>query len=207
MLGEHAGDLVVHHDHLIGVAVPLAGEHAHGSRAAAGPHALLVLAVQHRRGTRLDHQLRATVHSERRRLAVAEVEQGAAGHRALALRAAGEVAHAAEGEHLGAVFCRGDMADGLAVGAHRGLLRADVAVGVDLHLHAAVAEDPLRDDGHHVHARRLARDDEGRRLVIGIGGAGADSGDEALGLRDQAAAPVLGAVHEGHQGLCPLGDQ
>ena len=64
---------------------------------AAGPHALLVLAVHHRRSARLHHELRAVVHGERRRLAVAEVEQGAAGDRAFALGAAGEVPHTAEG--------------------------------------------------------------------------------------------------------------
>ena len=59
-------------------------------------------------------------------------------------------------------------------------LGAEVAVGVDLHLDAAVAEDRLGDDGDDVGALDLAADDEGRGLVVGIGGAGADAGDEAV---------------------------
>ena len=62
--------------------------------------------------------------------------------------------------------------------AHRRALRAEVPVGVDLHLGAAVAEDALRHDGHGVHALVLGGDDEGRGLVVRVGGAGADAGDE-----------------------------
>ena len=65
--------------------------------------------------------------------------------------------HAAERQHLRAVLGRGDVADHLALAAHVGLLGAEVAVGVDLHLEAAVAEDALGDDGDHVDALRPAR--------------------------------------------------
>ena len=62
--------------------------------------------------------------------------------------------------------------------AHRRLLGAQVAVGVDLHLEAAVAEDAFGDDGDEVDAVVPRGDDEGRRLVVRIRGAGADAGDE-----------------------------
>ena len=41
-----------------------------------------------------------------------------------------------------AVFRRGDMADLLAAGAHRRALGAEMPVGVDLHLQAAIAKMP-----------------------------------------------------------------
>ena len=47
------------------------------------------------------------------------------------------------------------MADRLALGAHGGALVAEVAVGVDLHLDAAIAEDALGHHGDHVDALDL----------------------------------------------------
>ena len=78
-----------------------------------------------------------------------------------------------------------------------GGLRAEMAVGVDLHLHAAIAEDALGHDGDGVDAVVLGRDDEGRGLVVGIGGAGADAGDEGARRIEQLAVPL--AAGEGHQ--------
>jgi hypothetical protein len=86
--------------------------------------------------------------------------------------------HAAERQHLRAVLGRGDVAHRLALDAHRGLLGTEIAIGVDLHLDAAVAEDALGHDGDHVDAVVPGRDDEGRRLVVGIGRGRADAGDE-----------------------------
>ena len=73
-----------------------------------------------------------------------------------------------------------------------------MAVGVDLHLDAAVAEDPLGDHRDHVHALHGRRDDEGRRFVIGIGGAGADRRDEVLRTGYDAAIPLAVAIEEGN---------
>ena len=118
------------------------------------------------------------------------------------------MADAADRQHLRAVLGGGDVADRLALRAHRRRLGAEVAVGVDLQLDAAVAEDALGDHGHHVDALVLAGDDEGCRLVVGIGGAGADAGDELLGLAQQPALPVLVAQERHHRavaGLDPLG--
>ena len=123
----------------------------------------------------------AVVDGELDRLAVAEGEEGGAGGAAFGLGAAGQVVDAAEREHLAAVLGGGDVADRLAAGADDGAFGAEVAVGVDLHLGAAVAEDRLGDDGDDVGALDLAGDDEGGGLVVGVGGAGADAGDELGG--------------------------
>ena len=55
--------------------------------------------------------------------------------------------HAADRQHLRAVFRRGDVADDFAVEADAGLFRSEVPVGIDLHLEAAVTEDALGHDG------------------------------------------------------------
>ena len=111
MLGQHAGDVVVDHDHLVDMAEPLLREDADRGRAAADPHALLELAVDDRRLAGLHDHARAAVDRELDRLAVAEREQRVAGDDALLLAAAGQVTHAAERQHLRAVFGRGDVAD------------------------------------------------------------------------------------------------
>ena len=80
-----------------------------------------------------------------------------------------------------------------------------MTVGVDLHLDAAIGEDALGDDGHQIDALDLLADDEGRRLVVGIGGAGADGGDEAAAGVDQFAVPGLAVGDEGHHGAAGLG--
>ena len=80
--------------------------------------------------------------------------------------------------------------------AHGRGFGAEVAVGVDLHLHAAIAEDSLRHDGDGIDARMGGADDEGRGLVVRIGGAGADAGDEAARGIEQLAVPA--AFREGN---------
>jgi hypothetical protein len=61
-----------------------------------------------------------------------------------------------------------------------GLLRTQKAIGVDLHLETAVAENAFGDHGHHVHPVDLRRHDEGCRFVVGIGGRRADARDKHL---------------------------
>ena len=76
--------------------------------------------------------------------------------------------HAAQAQHLRAVLGRGHMPHRLTATPHHRLLRAKVAVGVNLDLQAAVTEDAL---GHHsdqVHPARLRRHNERRRLVIRV---------------------------------------
>ena len=183
--------MVVDDDHLVGMAEPLLREDADGRRAAADAHPLLVPAADDRRLAGLEGQLLAAVDGEVDRVAVRQAQHHIAGDDALLLRAAGEMADAAEREHLGAVFRRRDMADLLALDAHRRGLRPDIAVGVDLHLEAAIAEDAFGNDRHHVDTLMLAGDDEGRGLVVRIGRAGADAGDEGLGVGNQRTVPVL----------------
>ena len=181
--------MVVDDDDLVDLSVPLLGEDADRRRAAADAHPAFLDAVDDRRLAGLDDHGLALVDGQLDRLAVAELEQGVAGDAALLLRAAGEMVDAAEREHLRAVFAGGDMADRLALDAHRCLLGAEEAVGVDLHLDAAIAEDALGHDGDHIDAVNLGRDDERGRLVVGIGGAGADRGDECALLVDDLAVP------------------
>ena len=138
----------------------------------------------------LDHHAGAAVDDAFDRLLVAEQLHQLGRHAAFLLAAAGEVVHAAEREHLRAVFGGGDMADHLAAVAHVGLLGAEEAVGVDLHLEAAVAEDAFGDHGHHVDALRLRPHDEGRGLVVGVGGGRAHAGHEDLVGEKEIAAPV-----------------
>ncbi len=57
---------------------------------------------------------------------------------------------------------------------------------------------PFGHDRDHVDAIDLRGDDEGRRLVVGIGGAGADRGDEHAGLVHDLAVPVAAGL-ERHQ--------
>ena len=105
--------------------------------------------------------------------------------------------HAAERQHLRAIFAGRDVADRLALRAHDRRLRAEMAVGVDLHLDAAIAENAFGDDGHQVDALDLLADDERRRLVVGIGGARTDARHEAAAV-DELAVPVFGVAGEGH---------
>jgi hypothetical protein len=199
VLGENAGDVVVDHDDLVHQPKPLPGEHADGGGTTSDPHAFLGLSVDDRRLPRGDDDARAAVHRNFHRLAVTQGKQAFAGDAAFLLRSAGQVPHAAERQHLRAVLSRRDMPDLLAIDADRRALGAEMAVGVDLHLHAAVAEDALGDDGDHVDAVDLGGHDEGCRLVIWIGRACPDGGDEGARPSDDVAVPVLAAVEEGHQ--------
>ena len=199
MLGQHSGDVVVHHDHLVHVPVPLPGEHADGGRAAAGPHAPLLDAVHQRRAPGLRHHRGPAVDGQLHRLAVAQREQRLAGDPPGPAGAAGELVHPADGEHLRAVLGGGDVPDRLALGADGGAFRAEMAVGVDFHLRAAVGEDALGDHGDRVHAFVLGGDDERRWLVVGVGGARADAGDEGAVAGEGPAVPVGdGLAREGH---------
>ncbi len=139
---------------------------------------------------RLHHHGRAAVDRELDRLAVAELHQRVAGDAALLLRSAGEMVDAAERKHLRAVFAGRDMTDRLALRAHGRGFRTEIAVGVDLHLDAAIAEDAFGHDRDHVDAVDLRGHDEGRRLVVGIGGSGTDRGHERARSVDDLAVPV-----------------
>ena len=106
----------------------------------------------------------AAVDRELDRLAVAERQQRVAGDAALRLGAAGEVATPPIDsicEPYSAVVTWPTGSPSARTGAVSG---AEVAVGVDLHLDAAVAEDALGDDGDHVDAVVLAATMKGAGL-------------------------------------------
>ena len=170
MLGEHAGDVVVHHHHLVCIAKELARKDADGRRTAAHAHALLGHPIDDGRAAGLDDELRAPVDGALRRLLVAQRLHHLGGDAAFLLGAAREVVHTTQRQHLRAVFGRGHMAHHLALAAHVGLFGAEEAVGVDLYLEAAVAEDALADHGDHVHAIGFGAHDERRGLVVRVGG-------------------------------------
>src|SRR6202030_3483242 len=71
MLGENAGDVIVHYDHFVDFAVPLLGKHSYRRRAATHSHTLFLSAVDHRRPARLDDYGGASINREFHRLAVA----------------------------------------------------------------------------------------------------------------------------------------
>ncbi|NJO04915.1 MAG: carbamoyltransferase HypF, partial [Chloroflexaceae bacterium] len=139
----------------------------------------------------------AAIDLELHGLAVGQRQHGGAGHLAFALGSPRQVAHAADGKHLAAVLGRGHVAHLFAIRAHGGAFAAKEPVGIDLQLQSAIAEDALGHHGHHVDAIVRAADDEGCRLVVGIGGAGADAGDERARAREQ----VSRAIQEWHRGL------
>src|SRR6516165_10395771 len=194
MLAEHAGDVVIDDHHFIDFAAPLPGEHSDGRRAATDPHALFGHAIDNGRMTRLDHDGRAAINGKLDRLAVGEIHQRVAGDAPLLLGTASQMVHTTKGEHLRAVFARGDMADGLALRAHGSCLGPEIAVGVDLHLDTAIAEDAFGHDRDHIDAIDLRRDDEGCGLVVGIGRSGTDCGYENIGLVNDLAVPIAGGL-------------
>ncbi len=123
------------------------------------------------------------------------------GNGAFLAASAGKVANAAEREHLRTVFAGSYMADGFALRAHGIGFEPEIAVGIDLHFDATVAEDALGHDRHHVHCVDGGGDDEGSRFVIGIGRARSDGGHEGSGLIDDVTVPVLTVFKEGNDRL------
>ena len=192
VLGEHAGDVVVDHDDLVDVAEPLLREDADRRRAAADAHALLLDAVDDRRlaGLRRRRARRLRSCSSTGCLLPSAIIISQVMRPSFFVPPVRWCTPPSDRNCEPYSIVR-DVADRLAAVAHRRLLGAEVAVGVDLHLEAAVAEDALGDDGDHVDAVVLRGDDEGRRLVVGIGGARADAGDEhrRVAVRRRACRP------------------
>ena len=199
MLRENAGDVIVDDDDLVDVPQPLLGEHADRRRSAANPHPLFSKPVDDRRRAGLDDDGLAAVDRELDRLSVRQVEQRVAGDAAFLLRASGQMMHAAERQHLRSVFARRHMADRFAFRAHRRLFGAEVAVGVDLRLDAAIAEDALGHDGDHVDPVHLRGNDERRGLIVGVGRARPDRGHED-GLVGKNVARPFGLLAREREG-------
>src|SRR5688572_4621063 len=99
------------------------------------------------------------------------------------------------------------MADRLARCSDDCCFSAEMAVGVDLYLDAAIGENPLGNDRYQIDAFDLLTDDEGRGLVVGIGCTSADRGDKAAVRIDQFALPgvALGAKrHHRRAAICSV---
>jgi hypothetical protein len=60
------------------------------------------------------------------------------------------------------------MSDGLALHAHCRRFGAEIAIGVDFHFDAAIAENALGHHRDHIDAVDFGGHDEGRRLVIRV---------------------------------------
>ena len=98
----------------------------------------------------------AAVDREFDRLAVAQRQQCIAGDGAFFLGAAGQMADAADRQHLRAVFGGRDVADLFAADADGRGFGAEMTVGVDLHLDTAVGENAFGDDRDGVDAVMFA---------------------------------------------------
>ena len=202
VLGEHAGDVVVHHHHFIAKAQPLTGEHANRRRAATHPHALLGHTIDHRRLSGLQSKLRAAFDLNLCGLLVAQHMHEFQRHATLFFAAAGEVMNPTQAQHLRAVFGGGDMAHFLTPEKHRRPLGSQKPIGVNLHLEAAITEDALGHHGHHVDIARARRDDERRGFVIGVSGGSPDARHKHfIRLRRQSrqhlgSGVIVGARHQ-----------
>ena len=95
------------------------------------------------------------------------------------------------------------MPHSLALGAYEIALGSEMSIGVDLHLHSAVAEDALGDDRDHIHALDFRGNNEGRRLVVRIGRARSDGSHKGLGSAHDVAVPFLLALKERNHRSAP----
>ena len=170
VFGQYPGDVIVDHHHFVCMAGKLPGKNANRRRATTHAHALFGNAIDDGRAPGLDDELGAAINGHLHRLLVAQQLHHLGGNPPLFLAAAGEVVHATQRQHLGAVFRRGHMPHHLALAAHIGLLGTQETVGVNFDLEAAVTEDAFGDDSDHVHTLHTRPDDEWRGFVVRIGG-------------------------------------
>ena len=76
-----------------------------------------------------------------------------------------------------------------------------MAIGINLQLDPAVAENPFCDHRHHIHAFDLGRNDEWRRFVVRIRGARANGGNERVRAANQIAVPVATTLKKRNYGV------
>src|SRR5258707_106867 len=100
MLGENPGDVVVDYDYLVDLAVPLFSEHSDGGRTAADAHAFFLDAINYRRLASFHNHGRAFIDFKFHWLSVAQVQQSFTSNHAFTTAASGEMANAAQREHL-----------------------------------------------------------------------------------------------------------
>ena len=152
MLGQHAGDMIIHNDDLINLAVPLLGEHADRRRAATDAHAFLGLTVDDRWLTCLDDDAGAAVDGQLNRFSIAEIKQCLAGDAPFPLAAMSEMIDPAQRKHLRAILAGRYVANRLALNAYGRAFGAKMTIGIDLQLDATVGVNAFGDDRHHIHA-------------------------------------------------------
>ena len=194
MLSQHAGNVVVHDDDLVGLFAELHRKDADGGRPAAHAHALLQHTVDNRRATGLDRERGTAFDLQRHRLPVTQRLHHFHRDAAFLFAAAREVVHAAQRKHLRPILGRGDVTDDLAPTAHAGLLRSQIPIGVDLHLQAAITENAFGHDGDHVDPIQLRAHDEGRRLVVGVGRRRSNARHEDILAMQQVSIPLRGLI-------------
>ena len=204
VFGQHSGDVIVDDDDFIHLAEPLLRKHADRGRSAADTHAFFLHAVDDRRLVGLHDRWWRRRRSSARQLCRCRDSAGCRRYAVPSLAAAaGQVTHAAERQHLRSVFVGGDVADGLTLRAHGAAFGAEMPVGIDFQLDAAVAENSLGHDRDHIHASDFGRNDERSGLVVGIGRAGTNRGDEMSLRRSAACHPTRVLSRERAQAVSP----
>src|SRR3974390_144821 len=88
------------------------------------------------------------------------------------------------------------MSDGLSLRPYSGAFGSEMPVGVDLHLHTAVAKNSLGHHRDHVDAFDFGRNNERCRLVVGIRRAGTDRSDKRLTVIHQSTVPLASTLHK-----------
>ena len=93
------------------------------------------------------------------------------------------------------------MADRFAINPHNVAFFANMAVSVDFDLHSAITKNTFGDDGNHVDAFDLLRNNKRRGLVVRIRGASTHSRHKRAIAFDDVTIPVFVAAlaHERHQ--------
>ena len=103
------------------------------------------------------------------------------------------------------------MSNSLAINTYKTTFWSNMAVGINFHLDAAVAENPFGDHRDHIYSLVFTSDDERGRFVIRIGGSASDGRWENGILGHQGSIPPLRGFQKGHDLLfpfqSPLGDQ
>ena len=175
---------------------PLLRKHSDRSRSAPDAHQPLLSSVHNWRFASLDSQFRASVHSQIDRFPVAQAQQSVASDATFILGPAGQVFDASKREHLRSVFACGHMAHRFAFSPNDIALLADIAIRIDFHLRAAVAENALGHHCNHIHAFDFLAHDERRRLVVRVCCSGADRSHERPTSLHQIAVPVRARLVE-----------
>ena len=108
-----------------------------------------------------------------------------------------------QGQHFRTVFRRHHMPNRFAIRINNIAFMTKVPVGVDFDFDAAVAENTLGDNGHHIHTVVVLADNKRGGFVIGIGCARTNCCHKRPLAFDNIAVPTVhvSTLHEGDQFL------